>query len=62
MIGETDFQNGDGIMALLAQSDGLLWGEILVEEQPHDASTISLLARLAAYWSAAVMWSLVNCG
>ena len=46
---ESHVNDRDRIMSLLSQDDSLLRRKILVEKKPHDARTISLLARPAAY-------------
>lgn len=46
---------GNSIMSLFTKNRRLLWREILVEKESHDARITSLLARLAAYCNAAVM-------
>src|SRR6266853_1772567 len=50
------FGDGDSIMALLPKPSRMLRGEILVKKELHVARTISLLAKPAAYFRAAVIW------
>ena len=49
------FSDGDGIVALFSQDSRLLRRKILVKKELHEARTISLVAKHAAYFKAAVI-------
>jgi len=60
--GQPGLGDGDGIVALLSEDRRVFRREVFVKKELHETRTISLFAKPAAYFRAAVIWSLVSCG